>query len=256
MPVIPVVAVVPVVIAVDVGLEDLARAGVHLVLVLDASRRELHLVHAVIQLVLVVVEARLGQPELGEHDVLRRVEANVAAVIELLGRHRQRVGGKAKAAHRCAHIVLDSPQELLARIARALLKLHDHIAVVPVDGLVEVPCLVNLLHQVGDDLPALASLVAPVPARHPATLVVHALDLGDEAIVVILDLNLGVDAQKQGSRRLGCLSDRGLAGTVRRLRRCGRRPAARQNRREGDAHGCAGQDVLQARGLHGVLLGS
>ena len=64
MPIVPVVAVVPVVVAVDVSLEDLARAGVDLVLVLDAAGGELHLVDAVVKLVLVIVEGRLGKAQL------------------------------------------------------------------------------------------------------------------------------------------------------------------------------------------------
>ena len=169
---------------------------------------------AVVELVLVVVERGLSKPQLREDDVLCGVQADVAAVVQLLGGHGERVGLQAKAAHRAADVILYPAQEVVARIARSLLELDHHVAVVPVDGLVEVTGLVDLAHELGDDLAARTALVARIPAHDAAPLVVHALDLGDEPGVVVLDLNLGVDAQEQRPRGLGY---RGPVRAARRL---------------------------------------
>ena len=122
----------------------------------------------------------------------------------------------------------------------------------PVDGLVEVPGLVDLPHKLGDDGAALLALVVRVSAHDAPALVVHALDLGNEPGVVVLDLDLGVDAQEQGSRGLG---DGSLPRAARRLVGGGGRSASGENCRKGGAHRGGGEDALQARGLHGVLLG-
>ena len=231
----------------DVRLKDLAGLAVDLVLVHNAVGDELELVDAVVQLILVVGERGMVKAHLRHRDVLGGLQANEPVLALHVAIDHHGVRSETKTAGLGLNRRFDTLEEVRRGNAGAGLELEDDVLVVPVDLLVKEAVRVDVRDKLCSDFAYGAALVLLGIGHHLASVVVLRLDLGDETRLVVLQLDLRVDAQQNRT-------DRRIARD--RLDVLGRRlcAAARERRHNSRTHTRRHRQALHSALLHVCLL--
>ena len=117
------ILLIPVVISIDVCLQHLSGAGVHLVLIFHTAGGELKLIHAVVQLVLMVAEGSTLQTQLCQHQFLGLVLTDMSGILQIALADGHGLRTNAAFLYRLADTVGHLLQKLVAHIDGAFLQL-------------------------------------------------------------------------------------------------------------------------------------